>query len=314
MVRKANIDIARGIGIIFVVYGHTFCPFKAYIYLFHMPLFFLLSGLLYNDNKSIKEYIISKFKTLIIPYGYFIIIINLIFIMLLLILDKPIFIYPGMLINPYGATLTLWFFLALFNVCIFFKLIDSLNSNYTKLLIIFFLFITGLFFSDNKIRIPFYIDSALTSLVFFAAGFYSKKNKLIKYFCYFFSLIVGLYYLYIDRMPVVDLKENIFNDPACIFISLSLSFLVIDLSSRLEKYKLIQMLFSYLGKKSLIIFSLHILALEFIYLFLPKNNEIYALLNTFLAILITLLMSKMLKFEIQLTYLQDKMDLIKRKP
>lgn len=310
MERETNIDIAKGIGIIFVVYGHTFCPFKEYIFLFHMPLFFLLSGLLYNSNKSTKEYIITKYRSLIVPYGYFIVVLNLVFIIISLIQDKPFYIYPGMLIRPYGVTLTLWFFLALFNVCVLFRFTDSLNTNYTKLLLIAFLFCTGLIFSNYKIKLPFYIDSALTVLVFFAAGFYYKKIKSIKYFCYIISLIVGLYYMYKDRIPEVNLKENIYSDPSCIFISLCLSFLILDLSSKLYKYKLIQKILSYLGKKSLIIFTLHILILELIYLFLPKNNEVYAVLNTFLAIIITLFINKILKIEVQISYLQCKMDLI----
>ena len=44
--RDKSIDIAKGIGIILVVYGHLACPISEEIFLFHMPLFFLLSGFL----------------------------------------------------------------------------------------------------------------------------------------------------------------------------------------------------------------------------------------------------------------------------
>lgn len=40
--RYAYIDIARGIGIILVVWGHTGGPMINYINQFHMPLFFTL--------------------------------------------------------------------------------------------------------------------------------------------------------------------------------------------------------------------------------------------------------------------------------
>lgn len=42
-------DIAKGIGILLVVMGHLGIPpmLSNAIYLFHMPLFFILSGLLF---------------------------------------------------------------------------------------------------------------------------------------------------------------------------------------------------------------------------------------------------------------------------
>lgn len=43
------IDVAKGIGIILVIMGHTFqLDLVSPIYAFHMPLFFFLSGLLFN--------------------------------------------------------------------------------------------------------------------------------------------------------------------------------------------------------------------------------------------------------------------------
>ena len=39
--RDRSIDIAKGIGIITVVWGHVPCTNIQGIYLFHMPLFFL---------------------------------------------------------------------------------------------------------------------------------------------------------------------------------------------------------------------------------------------------------------------------------
>lgn len=44
-------NIVKGIGIILVVLGHINTPATNYIYLFHMPLFFFVSGYLYNEDK-----------------------------------------------------------------------------------------------------------------------------------------------------------------------------------------------------------------------------------------------------------------------
>lgn len=68
------IDQLRGIAMFFVVLGHVALPreMQSVIYSFHMPLFFIISGLTLNDEKirrtSMKEYIWNKFQKLIIPY------------------------------------------------------------------------------------------------------------------------------------------------------------------------------------------------------------------------------------------------------
>lgn len=44
-------DIVKGVGIILVVVGHLCWDLTRYIYLFHLPLFFFVSGYLYNEDK-----------------------------------------------------------------------------------------------------------------------------------------------------------------------------------------------------------------------------------------------------------------------
>lgn len=44
-------DIVKGVGIILVVVGHLYWDFTRFIYLFHLPLFFFVSGYLYNEEK-----------------------------------------------------------------------------------------------------------------------------------------------------------------------------------------------------------------------------------------------------------------------
>ncbi len=75
-IRLDWIDMAKGIGIILVVLGHviTRCGqgqaelyLLRIIYLFHIPLFFFLSGYTFSDRDSIKSFFVKKFKRLIIP-------------------------------------------------------------------------------------------------------------------------------------------------------------------------------------------------------------------------------------------------------
>jgi fucose 4-O-acetylase-like acetyltransferase len=77
-VRKKEIDIAKGIGIIAVVYGHTFTSLGLYIYIFHLPLFFVISGFLYasKDKEPLMPYVKNKIHSLLIPYFIFLALTN----------------------------------------------------------------------------------------------------------------------------------------------------------------------------------------------------------------------------------------------
>lgn len=68
--RDNTLDILKGIGIFLVVMGHTAKGMSAHwIYLFHMPLFFMVAGCMYAIGKGgdIKR----KVKSLVVPYFVF---------------------------------------------------------------------------------------------------------------------------------------------------------------------------------------------------------------------------------------------------
>lgn len=77
------IDVAKGVGIVLVSFGHLRngdgesvwlpaldAPIDA-IYLFHMPLFFLLGGLTFSRRGGFKAFLVRKTKTLLVPYYVF---------------------------------------------------------------------------------------------------------------------------------------------------------------------------------------------------------------------------------------------------
>ena len=92
--RDLSLDIARGIGIILVVLVHILADssIKETIILFHMPLFFFLSGistyyfLEKNKNISVKAYIYKRAKSILIPYLVF----SLIFFVYWIIIERNI--------------------------------------------------------------------------------------------------------------------------------------------------------------------------------------------------------------------------------
>ena len=69
--RNQWVDVAKGIAIILMILGHAAIPnsFSRFIYSFHMPLFFIASGMMTNWTKySVKGFTKKKLKTLAAPF------------------------------------------------------------------------------------------------------------------------------------------------------------------------------------------------------------------------------------------------------
>lgn len=63
-------DVAKGIGIILVVFGHltTNNTISAIIYSFHMPFFFFVSGVFAKPQIRLKDYLIKNTKRTLVPF------------------------------------------------------------------------------------------------------------------------------------------------------------------------------------------------------------------------------------------------------
>lgn len=71
--RDKQIDALKGMGIFFVVLGHTASIFSPWTYTFHMPLFFFISGFLRygGRKKEWREFLKDKARGSLLPYGAF---------------------------------------------------------------------------------------------------------------------------------------------------------------------------------------------------------------------------------------------------
>ena len=80
------IDALKGIGIILVVFAHHKLPvaLDTYIFSFHMPLFFFISGLLFDFWKyaSAANFVKKRFRSLIVPYFGFALLTCLFYLLL----------------------------------------------------------------------------------------------------------------------------------------------------------------------------------------------------------------------------------------
>lgn len=216
--RRIDIDLAKGIGIILVVVGHSSLPLwlRNSIYIFHMPLFFMLSGLLYKSSScTLREYVVKKAKSLLYPYfvlGVLIVFYNTLFDFLkhsfdIFKLGKRVIAlaYGGYIWeNNYDYIGVLWFLVALFVVEVVFEIVfRKFKMRKVVITSIAVICVAGFVLSylinasraltanGAGLRLPFCVDIALIGYVFFAVG-YLVQNIRIKPLWGCISLFAGL--------------------------------------------------------------------------------------------------------------------------
>lgn len=109
--RNETIDLVKGIGIILMVMRHARAPYSDFFLLFHMAIFFIASGYLYNsvyakNIKFVTYYTIRKIKSLYLPYLLFtvaFILLNNIFLNINVYTDNADFIKSNMLEPGYAS-------------------------------------------------------------------------------------------------------------------------------------------------------------------------------------------------------------------
>lgn len=200
------LDILRGLATVLVVIGHSEVgTFSKYIYWFHMPLFFVLSGLLFKSVKNtaeVKLFIKERTYRLLIPYFSYLIFVFVFFQLPILFFQGFDFLHicTHFLIVLFiggrtagGLFGVYWFFTCLLMTQIIFAVIQiNIKSIKCQLLIIFALYLLAHIEANYikagfmSIPIPWNVDVSMFALLFYAFGFYakdlldSKKSKLIK--------------------------------------------------------------------------------------------------------------------------------------
>ena len=177
------IDIAKGLGIILIILGHTSnnAILSKYIYCFHVPLFFLISGYLYTKRDNLIK---RKTKSLLLPYCIFSILSFGYWLIERMFREQEIsslkvfaniFIAQGPS-EKFIYNAALWFLPCLFITEILFDIIYKKTTKNSRFLIIFATSILGYVYPKiTTIRLPFCIDVAMTALMFYYIGFLFKQ-------------------------------------------------------------------------------------------------------------------------------------------
>ncbi len=280
--RITYIDMAKGIGILLVVFGHSGFPSPAlnqWISSFHMPLFFLLSGMLLSltgaHEKPLHTTVKKKARTILIPYFFF----SIFSILFSAVLDTATFAsyLPNALLQTvvfYGISV-LWFLPSLFFGEIIFLFIRKHTTlPVTALLSLVVCLLSVLFVNTYHYHYVIDFDSYLSLLgaylisvivrsgmavAFLALGYFShylffqKEHKPVTYLllaCLFLALNVYLAF----RNDAVDLNNMVFHDYRLYFpAAFCGGIFVICLSAALPAWKPLMAA----GRHSLIIMATH---------------------------------------------------------
>ena len=267
--RDIYVDIVKGWGIILVIWGHSSLFLFDEIYAFHMPLFFFLSGCFFSMKLDFIDFAKKKFRQLIVPYIFFLILSCIYYWGLLFVTGRfnsndlldiiQIFPYDNKILNT-----PLWFFYALFWMSLIYYLLRRyVKNDYMIFCIVLILHIGEYLLSINDISLPAYLGRSLMEVIYMHLGFvlYNKTSFFNKFkttslknlfflFCSI-SLFVLLFFIQnkIDKSFVYSLLSIITALMGIIFSLYLCSFI---------RFKRIEKAFDYLGTHTLCLFSVHL--------------------------------------------------------
>lgn len=306
--RIEEIDLLRGIAIILIVFGHVIKDGVVYkfLYSFHVPLFFIVSGMVFRtkNQENFKEFLKRNFKQLIVPYliwSYIALIPFAIFgnrignvLNLQITSDNIISYLFGILYgNPktgfLKAALPLWFLPCLFSIRIMmygiYKIKNYIKINDYILLIIFFIgLLCSYYLSFNKIILPFSIETAFSMLFFFEIGILLRNKiedirKIKKTYMCFFSilfLIIGVIVQHINYDTVSVATGEYGNIYLAIIASATLCISFILLSF-IIKSKVINKI----GKNTMTILIIHKYPILIFQTLVPLTKVLLKQIDTF---------------------------------
>jgi fucose 4-O-acetylase-like acetyltransferase len=176
------VDYAKGIGIFLVVLGHVIRSLKfsslvehsgiiavmdQWIYAFHMPLFFFISGLFAtrSSSKTLFETLISKIRVLVYPYVLWSLIQGIIHVLVSRYTNQQSS-FTDLWKIIYAPSIQFWFLYALFVVTLIHSLSQKLRISST----VFLLFSTLIYFLPVDVSFSEVLSKIKINTLFFAFG------------------------------------------------------------------------------------------------------------------------------------------------
>jgi len=318
--RVVWVDYVKAFCIFFVVLGHSHVshPIKIFIYAFHIPTFFFISGLFFSfDNyPTYFSFLKKRITQLLLPYLFF----NIITYLFWLFIGRNFGLDAENQISPliplwgifYGSPvchflehcIPLWFIICLFSVeNIYYVVFYKVKTKFMNLFFIFLFAILGYIdYKYNNFVFPWGINVVLAMICFYGVGsffkidhFTHKKTSNNRLFLYLlFSLILLI--LFAGFNGKIEVAYRDYNNYIYFFIAATFGILFI-----IQFCKLLFRIFGhinflqFIGKNTLIILALHSIAGSFIKAFFVYvlnqplsvfDNNLYAFIYATLSIII----------------------------
>lgn len=277
------VDVLKGLGILAVVWGHSGNKNAFYMFWFHMPLFFLVSGYLYRfkPQQTGLAYLQRKSKHLLVPYSFYLSLITLMMFSVSILKGQPagLFISENWIALLLGGSLlegvyaTFWFTTCLFFVQITYDyLCRKVLSPFYKGLILVVCFLMAYWESRYLMEsfVPWNLDVGLYALVFYGIGHFLRQRKLLEQknhrnILFGLSLVIfsGFVYLYSHEILDygLDMKHRqYYYFGTNLILPLVLTLLSIQLSMILTKWRRINKSLMLLGRAAMVIMYLHLSA------------------------------------------------------
>jgi len=306
------IDNLRGIGIMLIVLGHTSSPFSNYVYQFHVPLFFFISGYLFNsayfDNPI--RFINKRINRLYLKYIYFgvtfILLHNIFFklniynisynadatsIQLYNLKDTIIEILKTIIFRNREQLLGgFWFIPALFLMESLYCLVGAVSLQLKKtynfkiylLPIILIFFFLGNIISNFDVRLPYYLNIVFAQILFFYMGVLYRKNEERIHFNFYSALLISIVLVFTSLYFNVDVSNNNhYSDklPFAIalilfpFVALSGIYILIYIARNITN-KYISIFFQYVGRNTLFILGVHFISFKIVSYLIILNYDL----------------------------------------
>lgn len=194
------IDLAKGIGMMMVIYLHVTINYPSkiniyagshwdtFVHSMFMPIFFILSGIFFSTKTPFKEWIVKKIKRLLVPFAIFYTLTYLLNIILVTFLNvnlKSGFSYWDIFavfykdVYPNSAV---WFLLALFWCSLYlYSILKITNKVWLQLSFVAICFSIGIMLNKTETNIPLYIDTAFSAVPFLYIGYWIRKKNLLNW-------------------------------------------------------------------------------------------------------------------------------------
>ena len=284
MNRNKEVDIAKGLGILLVVLGHQVDYFEAdlvgvyrYIYLFHVPLFFFLSGMFFREQENFWNCFKKKFLRLFVPY----LLANFFFFFVEMIrVWKLGAAYDGELgwkdlwlacagLWPVLSMLSrpTWFILVLFRITLIYKLIQLMTGSRKWLMTI----ICAAIGIIGAVCAPetYMIGQTMVALPFLCAGHLCGvgllgNKKLFSNACTIAGVVVALPLLYLlSRHQQTNIAVNVYDNVILMFTGAIIGILaVLWISKLIVNLPAVTKCLTYIGQYTLSILIWHIFIMK----------------------------------------------------